>query len=128
MDELIKIRDLSVKYNISARTLRYYEDIGLISSIRSENYAYRLYDNDAITRIEQILILRKLNVSIKDIQHIFNSPGTEIVLQVLNKKISAIDEDVASLEFQELKVLGPSPIVEEINFPPNLPSGTCVCK
>ena len=103
MDELIKIRDLSVKYNISARTLRYYEDIGLISSIRSENYAYRLYDNDAITRIEQILILRKLNVSIKDIQHIFNSPGTEIVLQVLNKKISAIDEDITVLnELREI--------------------------
>lgn len=103
MNELIKIRDLSTKYNISARTLRYYEDIGLISSIRSEEYAYRLYDSNAIMRLEQILILRKLNVSIKEIQQIFNSPGTEMVLRVLNNKISVINEDIAVLnELREI--------------------------
>ncbi|HBN84113.1 MAG TPA: MerR family transcriptional regulator, partial [Clostridiales bacterium] len=35
MKELIKIRDVSVKYDVSARTLRYYEDMGLITSTRS---------------------------------------------------------------------------------------------
>ena len=52
MNNLVKIRDLSVKYNISARTLRYYEDMGLIQSTRSEEYAYRLYDEAAIKRLE----------------------------------------------------------------------------
>ncbi len=32
MEGLIKIREISSKYDISARTLRYYEDMGLISS------------------------------------------------------------------------------------------------
>lgn len=36
MNDLIKIRDLSNKYDISARALRYYEDMGLITSVRSE--------------------------------------------------------------------------------------------
>jgi len=67
MDNLIKIRDISNKYNVSARTLRYYEDMGLLTSIRSDEYAYRLYDAQAIIKLEQILILRKLNISIKDI-------------------------------------------------------------
>ena len=49
MYELTKIRDVSVKYNISARTLRYYEDMGLITSIRRDDYAYRLYDKAALT-------------------------------------------------------------------------------
>ncbi len=44
MNELIKIRDVSTKYDISARSLRYYEDMGLITSTRSDDYAYRLYD------------------------------------------------------------------------------------
>ena len=44
MGNLAKIREISVKYNISARTLRYYEDTGLIESTRSDGYAYRLYD------------------------------------------------------------------------------------
>ena len=44
MNDLVKIREISVKYNVSARTLRYYEDMGLIESTRNNDYAYRLYD------------------------------------------------------------------------------------
>lgn len=58
MGELIKIREMASKYDISARTLRYYEDMGLIQSTRSADYAYRLYDEVAVHRLEQILILR----------------------------------------------------------------------
>lgn len=101
MNNLAKIRDISIKYDISARTLRYYEDMGLITSTRSDDYAYRLYDEAAVQRLEQILILRKLNISIKDIGRIFNTSGSEVVLEVLGKKVDAIDEEVSLLH--ELK-------------------------
>ena len=101
MNELAKIRDISIKYDISARTLRYYEDMGLLTSTRSDDYAYRLYDEAAVQRLEQILILRKLNISIKDIQRIFNTAGAEVVLEVLGKKVDSIDEEVSLLH--ELK-------------------------
>ena len=42
MSNLTKIRDASIKYGISARTLRYYEDMGLLDSIRGEDSIYRL--------------------------------------------------------------------------------------
>lgn len=101
MNDLIKIRDITSKYDLSARTLRYYEDMGLIQSIRSDDYAFRLYDEAAVKRLEQILILRKLNISIKDIQRIFNTSGSEIVLEVLGKKVGDIDEEISLLH--ELK-------------------------
>ena len=101
MNDLQKISDITARYNLSARALRYYEDIGLIQSTRSADYAYRLYDEEAVKRIEQILILRKLNISIKDIGRIFNTPGSEIVLEVLGKKVSDIDDEIFLL--QELK-------------------------
>jgi len=101
MDELIKIKDMSDRYDISARTLRYYEHMGLITSTRGEDYAYRLYDAAAVKRLEQILILRKLNISIRDIQRIFSDAGSKIVLEVLDKKVSDIDGEVALLH--ELK-------------------------
>lgn len=97
MNELIKIRDMSSKYDISARTLRYYEDMGLINSSRSSDYSYRSYDEVAVKRLEQILVLRKLNISIKDIQRIFNTSGSETVLEVLGKKVDDIDDEVALL-------------------------------
>ena len=101
MSELIKIRDMTNRYDLSARTLRYYEDMGLIESVRREDYAYRLYDEANVKRLEQILILRKLNISIKDIQRIFNTSGSEIVLEVLGKKVDDIDEEISLLH--ELK-------------------------
>lgn len=109
MENLAKIREISVKYNISARTLRYYEDMGLIKSIRSDDYAYRLYDESAIKCLEKILILRRLNISIKDIKRIFNTTGSEVVLDVLGKKVNHIDEEISLL--YELKKI----VLEFIN-------------
>ena len=101
MNELIKISDVSERYAVTTRSLRYYEDMGLITSTRSNDYAYRLYDESAIKRLEQILILRRLNISIKDIKRVFDTPGSNVVLEVLDKKVSDIDGEVALLH--ELK-------------------------
>lgn len=97
MDDLIKVREVSLKYAISTRALKYYEDMGLLKSSKSEDYAYRMYDGASIKRLEQILILRKLNISIKDIARIFSASGSEAVLEVLSNKVSNIDEEVALL-------------------------------
>ena len=105
MTELTKSNELSTRYGVSTRTLRYYEEMGLIQSQRTEGYAYRMYDDDNIKKLEQILILRKLNISIKDIQKIFSTTGSEAVLDVLGKKITDIDEEVALLhELKEIVI------------------------
>jgi len=79
--------------------------MGLIHSIRSDNYAYRLYDEAAIKRLEQILILRKLSINIKDIQRVFAASGSDVVLDVLGKKVTDIDEEVALLhELKEIVI------------------------
>ena len=116
MNKLVKIRDISNKYNVTARTLRYYEDMGLLNSTRSDEVTYRMYDENAVRRIEQILILRKLNISIKDIQRIFNSPGSEAVLEILGKKVENIDNEVALLHELKEIVLDFIQEIERINF------------
>ena len=116
MKELIKIQEVSNKYDITARTLRYYEDMELISSTRSEDYAYRLYDDSAIKRLEQILVLRKLNISIKDIKRTFSSSGSDVVLDVLGKKVQNIDDEVALLHELKEIVLGFIRQIEKMDF------------
>ncbi len=111
MNDLTKIKDITSEYNISARTLRYYEEIGLIESTRSDDYAYRMYDKDSINRLQKILILRRLNVSIKDIKRIFNAPGSDNVLEVLAKKANNIDGEVSAL----LELSGNSSNVRRLN-------------
>ena len=116
MSELIKIREMALRYDISARTLKYYEEMGLITSTRSDDYAYRLYDEAAVQRLQQILILRKLNISIKDIQRIFSTSGTEVVLEVLGKKINAIDEETSLLHELKAIVLEFIRQIEQVDF------------
>ena len=116
MEDMIKIKEITSKYDITARTLRYYEDMGLVHSVRSEDYAYRLYDETTIKKLEQILILRKLNISIKDIQRIFNASGSEVVLEVLGKKVQNIDDEVALLNELKEIVLEFIREIERINF------------
>lgn len=119
MTNLIKIKDVSSKYDITARTLRYYEDMGLLSSTRSDDYAYRMYDEKAVRRLEQILILRKLNISIKDIQRVFNTSGSDVVLEVLGKKVQSIDDEVALLHELKEIVLDFIREIEQVNFSDN---------
>lgn len=116
MENMVKIQEVSSKYDITARTLRYYENMGLIHSVRSDDYAYRLYDEATIKRLEQILILRKLNISIKDIQRIFNTSGSDVVLEVLGKKVQNIDDEVALLHELKEIVLEFIREIEKMNF------------
>ena len=97
MNDVMKIREVSLQYGVSVRTLRYYEDMGLLESIRPNDYAYRVYDEDALKRLEQILILRKLDISIKDIQSIFKNSDFKALLDVLQKKVDDIDDEAAQL-------------------------------
>lgn len=119
MNNLVKIREVSSKYNITARALRYYEEMGLLMSTRSEESAYRMYDENAVRRIEQILILRKLNISIKDIQRIFKASGSDVVLEVLGKKVETIDDEVSLLNELKTIVLDFIEEIEEMNFSDN---------
>lgn len=116
MAELIKIREISLRYDISARALKYYEDMGLIQSTKSEDYAYRLYDEAAVKRLEQILTLRKLNIKVKDIQRIFSSGSSEIVLEVLGQKVTDIDDEVALLNELKEIVLEFIRQIEKLDF------------
>lgn len=101
MNELTKIREVSERYEVTTGTLRYYEKMGLIESSRCENSGYRLYDETALARLRQILILRKMSISVKDIREIFDAKDSNVVLSVLDRKVDDIDSEVALLH--ELK-------------------------
>lgn len=60
--ELIKITVLTNQLSISSRILRYYEQMGLIQSVRQQFEKYCFYDSENIERIKQIIVIRKMQI------------------------------------------------------------------
>ena len=94
---LATISEVSKRFNISTRTLRYYEQIGLLESTKKDGYAYRTYDEEAILRLQQIIILRKLRIPLKEIITILESESTAEIIETFRKNLSEVDEEITAL-------------------------------
>jgi len=95
--ELQTVSHVSKTLGISAQMLRYYERSGLIQSLRKEDYAYRVYDDENIKRLQQIVILRKLQIPIKQIKDILNNQNAAEVIDIFKQNISELDEHITAL-------------------------------
>jgi len=89
-----KIGEVSTKYAISARTLRFWEESGLIQSERTES-GYRLYDDDMEKRIRQILILRQLALPLSDIETIFRSGSLAVAIRLIQTHQTKLEKESA---------------------------------
>ena len=97
MTDMLTVSEVSRTYGVSARMLRHYEKLGLIGSNRKEGYAYRVYRPEDIQRLRQILVLRKLRLSLKEIGAILNDPGPATAISVFEKNLAEMDEELRSL-------------------------------
>jgi DNA-binding transcriptional MerR regulator len=95
--ELMTIYAVSREFNVSTRTLRYYEQIGLLQSAKKEDYAYRAYDDAAVKRLRQILLLRKLRISLKDIGVLLKNNDAAAAVEVFSKSLNEISSEIAAL-------------------------------
>lgn len=59
---------------VSVRTLRYYDRIGLLCPSSRTDAGYRLYSDEDLRRLQQILLFRELEFSLEDIRRVLDSP------------------------------------------------------
>lgn len=59
---------------VSVRTLHYYDEIGLLAPADRTSAGYRLYDDDSLLRLQQILIGRALGLSLDEIRRSLDDP------------------------------------------------------
>ncbi len=59
---------------VSTRTLRYYDQIGLLCPVRVSSNDYRVYGQKEVDRLQQILFYRELGIPLTEIGKILNSP------------------------------------------------------
>ena len=94
---LVRINKVVEKFGLSSRTLRYYEERGLIWSYHPENKPQRYYDDPALERLRQIIILRKLQIPIKEMLLIFESESMTVMIGAFVSKLESLDVEIAAL-------------------------------
>ena len=61
MKERYTVKQLSQLASVSVRTLHYYDEIGLLCPSQKSEGGYRLYDDEAVLRLQQILFYKELD-------------------------------------------------------------------
>jgi len=60
---------------VSARTLRHYDDIGLLKPARVASSGYRVYGQEQVSALQQILFYKELGFALADIKRLLAAPG-----------------------------------------------------
>ena len=71
---MMTVNEVSKLTGVSIRTLQYYDTIGLLPPAGYTEAGYRLYDDAAMERLQQILLFRELELPLKEIKRILDSP------------------------------------------------------
>ncbi len=72
---MMTVHEVSRLTGVTVRALQYYDRIGLLAPARYTEAGYRLYDEAALERLQQILLFRELEFPLRDIRRILDSPG-----------------------------------------------------
>ena len=81
---------------VTARTLHYYDQIGLLKPTKVTKAGYRMYDNTALGRLQNILLFRELQFPLKEIKVILDSPDFD--------PSEAIAQQIRLLELQYKRI------------------------
>ena len=100
-----QIGSVANSLGITTRTIRYYEEIGLMEPPKRLEGGIRVYENEDILRLKFILKLKELGISLKEMQELADiykkHQTTEVImpklLEILDSHISKIDNKIASL-------------------------------
>ncbi|MGB3312123.1 MAG: MerR family transcriptional regulator [Nodosilinea sp.] len=90
MSNLLKIGELAKQTGLSIRTLHCYDEIGLLVPTHRTEADHRLYSDQDIIRLQQILSLRQLGFSLSEIQGCLESPEfslPQVMLRLLAVQI-----------------------------------------
>lgn len=71
---MMTVHEVSKLTGVSIRTLQYYDTIGLLHPSEYTESGYRLYDDTALERLQQILLFKELEFPLKEIKGIIDAP------------------------------------------------------
>ncbi|NEC23153.1 MerR family transcriptional regulator [Streptomyces parvus] len=96
------IQEIARRAGTTSRTLRHYGDLGLLAPSRIGSNGYRYYDQDALVRLQRILLLRELGLSLPAIKDVLEGQRDTAValrahLRLLEQEQARIGRQIASV-------------------------------
>lgn len=70
-----KIKQIAKISGVTVRTLHYYDEIGLLKPKDTTDCGYRLYDEESLSALQQVLFFRELGFPLGEIKEIMKTPG-----------------------------------------------------
>lgn len=105
------VQKLGLMAGVSTRTLRYYDELGILKPARINSSGYRIYSQREVDRLQQILFYRELGLSLESIKEIITSPSFNALQALgehreklmekreqLDRLIENVDKTIASTE------------------------------
>lgn len=127
---MIQIKDVSLRSGVPTKTIRYYEEIGLLPPPKRSENNYRLYNDEDIERLRFIKSARALGFHLLEIAQILsvqdrNEPPCSHVMDILQHHMNEIDDRIRELENlrQDLSRL----FEAGKNLPQDVKMQTCIC-
>lgn len=96
---LYSIGELSRRTGLSVRTIRFYSDSGVVAPTTRSPAGYRLYDLDALLRLELLRTLRELGMNLATIQRVLDRELS--VAEVAAAHADAIDVQIRALQLRK---------------------------
>ncbi|MDQ2625070.1 MAG: MerR family transcriptional regulator, partial [Actinomycetota bacterium] len=106
----LSIQEVSKITGVTSRTLRHYDAVGLLAPSRTGVNGYRFYDDDALVRLQRVLLLRELGLGLDEIAAVLDRETDEVVAlrahldwiaaerERLERQHAAVSRTVRSLE------------------------------
>lgn len=127
----MQINTFAKKTNLAAKTIRYYEEIGLLPPPKRLENGYRTYDETDIERAKLVAGARRLDLSLDDIREILDLRDRQmapcrVMLDLLAQKVEEVSRRIGELqhleaELRELHQLGQSFPIDDVD------GKNCVC-
>lgn len=98
------VKEVSQLAGISIRTLRYYDEVGLLKPTQVSEAGYRLYDDKALERLQEIMFFKEMEIPLEQIKQIVEDPTLDrqevLLLQkaVLEKKRNRLNGLIELIE------------------------------
>ena len=105
-DNAIQIGQLAKQLGITTRTIRYYEEIGLMGSSQRLTGGARSYQRDDVLRLRFILKMKDLGISLKEMQELAENYDvhqqdfdtiTPKLLEILDGHVDKVDRKLVNL-------------------------------